>query len=164
MTNFAREIVFDRSIPVFDAVDFLSQRHIELINLFDAYNDAKSLTEKQQIAKAIRKSLTINLHLEDDIFYQEVKRMLMEKGWISAITMEHSIVKYLLNEIESLDIESAVYDIKIRVLGEHVKYLVKEKQTKLFPKVNASSKIDRWKLGAQLAARQSFLTHAFADK
>ncbi|GGY69609.1 hypothetical protein GCM10011613_12440 [Cellvibrio zantedeschiae] len=164
MTNIAREILFDRSIPVFDAIDFLTQGHQEIINYFDNYNRAKSLSEKQQIAKKICKALTINLHLEDDIFYQEVKRTLMEKGWLSAITMEHSVVKYLLSEIEGLDADSAVYDIKIKVLGEHVKYLIKEKQTKLFPKVNRSNKIDRWKLGAQLAARQSFLENAFASK
>lgn len=164
MTNIAKEILFDRSIPVFNATDFLCQRHHEIVNLFDDYNDAKSLLEKQQIVKTICKALTINLHLEDDIFYQEVKRTLMEKGWVSAITMEHSIIKYLLAEIEGLEVDSAIYDIKIRVLGEHVKYLVKEKQTKLFPKVNASNKIDRWRLGAQLAARQSFLANAFASK
>lgn len=164
MTNIAKEILFDRSIPIFNATDFLCQRHHEIVNLFDAYNGAKSLAEKQQIAQEICRALIINLHLEDDIFYQEVKRTLMEKGWLSAITMEHSIVKYLLAEIESLEADSAIYDIKMRVLGEHVKYLVKEKQTKLFPKVNASNKFDRWRLGAQLAARQSFLANAFSSK
>ncbi|RYE47753.1 MAG: hemerythrin domain-containing protein [Sphingobacteriales bacterium] len=164
MTNIAKEIIFDSSIPIFDATDFLSQRHREILDLFDDYNSARIVAEKQLIAKELCKLLTINLHLEDEIFYPEAKRALKEKGWVSAITMEHSIVKYLISEIESLDVDSAIYDIKIRVLGEQVRYLIKEKQTKLFPKVNASNKIDLWRLGSQLAARQHFLVHAFAGK
>jgi len=164
MTNIAKEILLDGCIPIFDATDFLSQRHRELLELFDDYNRARSLDDKSQIAKAICKAITINLHLEDDIFYPEIKRVLKEKGWVSAITMEHSIIKYLISEIENLDADSAIYDIKIRVLGEHVKYLIREKQAKLFPKVNTSNKLDLWRLGSQLAARQHFLVNAFADK
>lgn len=164
MTNIAREFLFDKSIPVVDAIDFLTERNQELVSLFDEYSGAKFLAEKQFIAQNIIKTITINLHLEDDIFYQEVKRNLMDKGWTSAITMEHSIIKYLLSEIETLDMDSAVYDIKIKVLGEHIRYLAKEKQTRFLPKVRSSNKIDRWRLGAQLAARQSFLENAFSHK
>lgn len=164
MTNIAREFHVDKSIPVIDALDFLTLRNQELVDLFDQYSGARSLIEKQSLGQQITKAITINLHLEDDIFYQEVKKTLMEKGWLSAITMEHSIIKYLLSEIEGLDIDSAVYDIKIKVLGEHIKHLVKEKHGKLFPKIKSSTKIDRWRLGAQLAARQSFLENAFASK
>lgn len=162
MTNIAREFLLDKSVPVIDAIDFLNERNEELVALFDEYKVAKFLAEKQYIAQKLIKAITINLHLEDDIFYQEVKRSVMDKGWVSAVTMEHSIVKYLLNELETLDIDSAVYDIKIKVLGEHIKYLVREKQDRFFPKVSVSNKIDRWKLGAQLAARQSFLESAFS--
>lgn len=161
MTNIAREIFFDKSIPVLNATDFLRESHNEIVNMFNDYNRATLLSKKQQIVKNIHKALTINLHLEDDIFYQEVKRTLMEKHWISAIAMEHSTIKYLLAEIEELEVDSIIYDVKVKVLGEQVKNLLKEKQTKLFPKINASKKIDLWRLGTQIAARQSFLENAF---
>lgn len=164
MTNIAREFLLDKSVPVVDAVNFLNECNQALVALFDEYKSVKSLPKKQEVARKLIKAIIINLHLEDDIFYQEVKRGLMDRAWVSAVTMEHSIIRYLLQELETLEVDSAVYDIKIKVLCEHVKYLVREKQTKLFPRVSASNKIDCWRLGQQLAARKDFLENAFANK
>jgi hypothetical protein len=157
MTNIARENLFDLSLPIYKATDFLSLRYQEVTDLFGNYERATSMVEKQTVASKICTALIINAHIEEDVFYPEVKKLLKEKGLISAAIMEHSILKYLVAEIQNLDADSAIYDIKIKVLNEHVKYQIKEKQNKLFPKVNASGKVDLWRLGAQVAARKSFL-------
>ena len=86
-----------------------------------------------------------------------MKIALKEKGVVSSATMNHAILKYLIIEIESIDADSDIYDIKIRVLGEHVKQHIKEKQSKLFPKAHASGKIDLWMLGAKHCAVFVFL-------
>ena len=78
--------------------------------------------------------------------------------------MSHARLKYLIAEIEHIDADSEIYDVKIKVLGEHLKEYVKEKQTKLFPKANASGKIDLWRLGAQLALRKEELKNMLSSR
>ncbi len=71
--------------------------------------------------------------------------------------MNHTVLKYLISEIESIDVDSDIYDIKIRVLCENAKQHIKENQSKIFSKAKASGKIDLWRVGAQLALRKEEL-------
>ena len=155
MTNIARQIQFETSSQVLDATTFLSASQQAILELFNQYDAAD--VRKQIIATKICSALMINMQIEEEIFHPAVKRTVKENGCLSAIAMEHSILKYLITEIESLDEDSSVYDIKVNVLNEHVKDHFAAKQTKLFPKVNACKKLDVWILGAQLAARKEEL-------
>ncbi len=157
MTNSAREILFETSPQILDAIAFLSSGDQAVVNLFAKYERTQSIVEKQNVAEKICKTLMINMQIEEEIFHPAVKIALKEKGVVSAATMSHAVLKYLILEIESLDADSDIYDIKIRVLGEHVKQHVKEKQSKLFPKAHVSGKIDLWRLGAQVALRKEEL-------
>jgi hypothetical protein len=160
MTNIAREILFETSSQVFDATTLLSGSQKETIDLFNAYDRAGSVSEKQKVANHICKLLRANIQLEEEIFYPAVKKAFKEKGVMSAVIMENSILKYLVSEIEELEADSTVFDIKIRVLGEHVKSQIIEKQTKLFPKVNSCGKLDVWELGSKLIKRKDELLNA----
>lgn len=157
MTNIAREMLFETSSQVLDATAFLSIGYKELINVFDEYERAKSIPEKQQMVEQISSTLMINMQIEEEIFHPAVKLVLKEKGVISAVIMNHSILKYLVSEIKSIDADSDIYDVKVRVLGEHVKQYFREKESRLFPKAHASGKIDLWALGAELASRKQIL-------
>jgi hypothetical protein len=161
MTNVAREMLFDTSM--LDAITFLSSGDQEIVNLFAKYERVQSITEKQNIVGMICKTSMINMQIEEEIFHPVLKIALKEKGIVSAVTMTHARLKYLISEIEHIDADSEIYDIKIKVLGEHVKEYVKEKQTKLFPKANTSGKIDLWRLGAQLALRKEELKNMLAS-
>jgi len=160
MTNIAREILFESSLQVLDATALLSASQKETIDLFGDYDRARSVTEKQNIADQICQTLSIDIQLEEEIFYPAVKNVLKEKGIISAAIMENSILKYLIAEIEELDADSTVFDIKVRVLGEHVRNQIIEKQTKLFPKANSQSKLDVWTLGAEMVSRKQEILYS----
>ncbi len=164
MTNVAREMLFEASLRMVDATTFLSAGDQEIVNLFAKCERVQSLTEKQQIVEMICTILTINMQIEEEIFHPVLKLALKEKGIVSAATMSHACLKYLISEIENIDADSEIYDIKIRVLGEHVKEYVKEKRTKLFSKANASGKIDVWRLGEQLAMRKEELRNMHAKR
>ena len=76
-------------------------------------------------------------------------------GCTSLPQPKRSILKYLVAEIESLGVDSVIYDIKVKVFGERVKPLVKEKQHNFFPKVIATGKVDFWRLGTELSEYQT---------
>lgn len=157
MTNSAREISLEAVSNDLEATNFLSSCDHEVVNLFARYERIRSIAEKQAVAEKICTTLMINMQIEEEIFHPMLKIALKEKGIVSAATMNYARLKYLISEIENIDTDSEIYDIKIRVLGEHVKQNVKEKQSKLFPKAHASGKIDLWRLGAQLALRKEEL-------
>lgn len=156
MTKIAREIQFETANRVLDAVEFLTIAQRDILELFNQYlasQHSESSAEKYSIAKKICSALTVNMQVEEEILHPAVKKAVKENGGISAAAMEHSILKYLIAEVASLDPDSSVYDIKIKVLGEQVKEHFTKDQMKLFPKVLASKKIDTWVLGSQLAKR-----------
>ena len=157
MSRIAREIQFETSNQIPDATSVLGESQKALIDLFGRYDRSRSIVEKAAITQEICTALRTEIQIEEDIFYPAVKKVLKETGTISAAIMANSILKYLIAEIEDLDADSSVYDIKVRVLSEHVKENIIEKQTKLFPKVNASGSLDVWGLGAQLKARKEKL-------
>ncbi|MES2823753.1 MAG: hemerythrin domain-containing protein [Pseudomonadota bacterium] len=162
MTNVAREMGFAPSM--LDATTLLSSCDQEIVNLFAKYERVQSLIEKQNLVEMICKTSMINMQIEEEIFHPVLKVALKEKGIVSSVTMSHARLKYLISEIENIHADSEIYDIKIRVLGEHVKEYVKEKQTRLFPKANTSGKIDLWRLGEQLALRKEELKNMFASR
>lgn len=155
MTNIVREIRFETSSRVLDAISFLTLVQRDILDLFNQYG--KSAGQRKLIAKKICNTLMISMQIEEEIFYPAVKKVVKESGSVSAAIMAHSILKYLISEIEELDEDSTVFDIKINVLGEHVKEHFMAEQLKLFPRIIASKKLDLWILGSNLAQRKNEL-------
>ena len=154
MTTIARKIQTETSSRVLDAISFISNYQRNILDLFNQYDKS---TAKKAITRKICNALMISMQIEEEIFYPDIRKVVKENGHLSAAIMGHSILKYLIAEIESLDEDSSVYDIKVSVLGEHVKELFMAKQTKLFPKIIALKKLDLWAIGAQLAWRKQEL-------
>jgi len=155
MPHNVKEAMFNSSLPFFSAIDFLNLRYQNITHLFSSYERAFSVTEKKKTSELICETLLASVQSEEVTLFPEIKKSLKDKGALSAIIMEHSILKYLVAEIESLDVDSVIYDIKVKVLGERVKQLVKEKQHNFFPKVIAAGKIDFWRLWAELSEYQT---------
>ena len=154
MTHIEREILFETSSEVLDVITLLTSSHKELLTKFSDYEQASSVINKQHIVESISSQIIIGMQAEEEIFYPAAKRVLKEKGIVSALIMHHAVLKYLLDELKSISAASDIHDIKVRVLGENVKQYIKEKQTKLFPKVIASGKLDLWMLGTQFLAHR----------
>ncbi len=94
------------------------------------------------------------MKIEAEFLYPAIKKVLKEKGMISAAIMNHTVLKYLMSEIESIDADSDVYDIKIRVLGEHVMRHFKETESRILSQVTECERIDLWALSAQVPSRR----------
>jgi len=149
----AKEAVFNSAHPMFSAIDFLNLSYQHINELFIGFEHLSLSDEKKKRSTMICEALLACVRAEEVIFFPEVKKFLKEKGLLSAIIMEHSIVKYLVAEIENLDADSVIYDIKIKVLNEKVKQVTREKQNKLFPKIISCAKVDLWRLGADLSVK-----------
>ncbi len=150
MTSMAKELNRTFLNPVQDAFAFLNTTYEHTIGLFLLYDRLTAVPQKQVIAKEICIALHINIQMEEQVFYPAVKQVLIKQGVLSAAIMRNSITKYLLAEAEALDVDSDIFELKIKVLGEQVKEHIKETRARLFPQIKSCGKLNLWDLGAQL--------------
>ena len=91
-----KEAMFNSSLPFFSAIDFLNLRYQDITHLFSSYERAFSVTEKKKTSELICETLLASVQSEEVTLFPEIKKSLKDKGALSAIIMEHSILKYLV--------------------------------------------------------------------
>jgi hemerythrin superfamily protein len=146
----------NRSPKEQDALALLAADHKEVSGLFDKYEKARSPATKKPLAAEICNSLTIHAQIEEEIFYPAVKRALKDKELVPEAAAEHAGIKTLIAEVEGMELDSEVFDAKMKVMHEYVKHHVEEEQNEMFPKVKSAG-LDLVELGAQLGGRKAEL-------
>lgn len=140
-----------------NAFDVLEQDHREVEEWFDEYDELQDDdARKSELAKQICLALKVHAQIEEEIFYPQARKATEDNDLLDEAVVEHSTVKDLIAEIESMEIGEELYDAKIRVLGEMVKQHIKEEEDELFPEVE-SAKMDLSAVGKELAERKEEL-------
>lgn len=127
--------------------------------LFVQFEKARSGKRKGELASKIGMELTVHAQIEEEIFYPAFAAATKDKTLVPESTVEHQTMKDLIAQIEGHNVDDALFDAKVTVLGEYVKQHVKEEQNEIFPKAR-KSKIDLKQRGEQLHARKAELTAA----
>lgn len=139
-----------------DAIALLKSDHRLVEDLFDQFESASSQEKKKKLVHSICQELTVHASLEEHFFYPPVREKLdKDKDMIDEAVVEHSSLKWLIAQLESESIDSALYEAKVTVLKEYVNHHVKEEEKDLFPRVRKSG-LDLAALGQTLmAAKQN---------
>lgn len=159
MVATAKKIVSDtKSSKAPEATSLLRADHKLVSNLFEEYENARSLNKKKALVEQICQELTIHAQIEEEIFYPKVQQVLKDHELIPEAKVEHDTLKVLIAQLQTQNIEDDKddYNAKVTVLSEYVKHHVKEEQNELFPKVK-ESKLDLYELGEQLMLRKEEL-------
>jgi hemerythrin superfamily protein len=145
-----------------DAIVLLTNDHKEVKALFKQYDklveaDAAD-DEKLAIAEQICQMLTVHATVEEEIFYPAARGALGDdEDLIDEADVEHATAKDLIAQLEgSSPADDALYDAKVKVLGEYIDHHVKEEEGEIFPKAK-KGKLDTAALGAEMAARKEEL-------
>lgn len=104
--------------------------------------------QRKSLVTEICTALSARAQIEDEIFYLPVKAASKDKLPVPEATAEHAGVKGLIAQLEGVEPDGEMYDVKVKVLSEYVKHHAKEAQAEMFPKVKASS-LDLAELGAR---------------
>ena len=141
-----------------NAFDVLEEDHRQVEEWFDQYDELKDSDEdrKADLAEKICLALKVHAQIEEEIFYPQAREATRDNDLIDEALVEHSTVKNLIAEIESMEVGEELYDAKIRVLGEMVKQHIKEEEEELFPELQ-STKMDLDAVGKELAERKEEL-------
>ena len=145
-----------------DAIAMLTNDHKEVKALFKEYDklveaDAED-DERQAVAEQICQMLTVHATVEEEIFYPAAREALgEEEDLIDEADVEHATAKDLIAQLEgSSPAEDALFDAKVKVLGEYIAHHVKEEEGEIFPKAK-KGKLDTAALGVEMAARKDEL-------
>ena len=137
------------------AIAILKKDHQQLKDLFDEFENAEKLQQKQRIAKTIVKELKAHAAVEEEMFYPAVRAAVGGKIMNEA-DVEHHVAKLLVAEIENMDGTEGHFDAKVHVLAESVRHHIKEEENDMMPKAK-SADIDFEILGDRLLARKEQL-------
>lgn len=144
-----------------DAIEMLTADHKEVKALFKQYDELVEADgdddEKQAIAQEICLKLTVHATVEEELFYPEARTVLGDdEDLVDEADVEHSTAKELIAQIEDASPEDALYDAKVKVLGEYIDHHVKEEEGEMFPKVK-KAKLDTASIGAAMVDRKQEL-------
>lgn len=118
-----------------NAIKLLKDDHNEFRSLFSSYKASDKYQEKYNIFKQIKEKLDVHTHIEETIFYPEVRK----KEGLEEITKEgieeHHVGDLLVREISDLTEESDKFEPKMDVLIESTEHHLQEEEGKMFPKV-----------------------------
>jgi hemerythrin superfamily protein len=149
-----------------DAIEMLTADHKEVKALFKQYAtlveaDGDS-AEKQEIAQQICQMLTVHATIEEELFYPAAREVLgADEDLVDEADVEHSTAKDLIAQFEDSAepddaMFDAMFDAKVKVLGEYIDHHVKEEEGQMFPKVK-KAKLDTASIGAEMAQRKTEL-------
>ena len=140
-----------------DAIALLKADHREVDQLVQQFEKARG-DRKEAIARRICNALTVHAQVEEELLYPAARNALGQgdADIVDEADVEHATVKQLVADVEGSTPTDALYDAKVKVIGEYVKHHVREEERELFPKLRRSG-IDLRTLGTRLAERKQAL-------
>ena len=143
-----------------DAVALLEADHRAVEQLFAAFEKASSDAEKRDIANGICVALKVHARLEEELFYPAAAKVLNDTSLVDEALVEHASAKDLIAQIEAGAPGQALFDARVKVLGEYIDHHVTEEEDEIFPQCR-SSNLDLATLGAVMASRRQELSLGF---
>lgn len=116
----------------------LKDDHKNVARLFRRYEKAgdRAFVEKREVVDRIIEELSVHAAIEEQLFYPVARATVPGTEDIALESLEeHHIVKWVLAELEDLDVEDERFNAKVTVLIENVRHHVEEEETELFPLV-----------------------------
>jgi hemerythrin superfamily protein len=150
-----------------DATILLTRDHREVSRLFKQYEklaDAEAdASDRQALAEQICMLLTTHATIEEEIFYPAARQADVEGDLLDEAQVEHASAKDLIAQIRAMTPDEALYDAKVKVLGEYIDHHVQEEENEMFPKCRKSD-MDLAGLAQQLSERKSELLAEAAEE
>lgn len=142
-----------------DALSLLTEDHKKVLKMFKDFEklgDEDDSDSKGELVRQICTELTVHAQIEEEIFYPAVRDAISEDDLLDEAEVEHTTVKELVAQLESMQSGDELYDAKVTVLGEYVNHHVKEEQGDMFAKVRKTD-LDLTALGEEMQQRKEEL-------
>jgi hemerythrin superfamily protein len=121
-----------------DVLDRLKDDHRDVEDLFRQFEAATEPSRQKSIAIEICGALTRHAELEEQLFYPRVREAIEEPEMVDEAVVEHDTLKYLIEQIESGDLDDDMFRASIAVLKTYVEHHVEEEEREMFKRVRES--------------------------
>ena len=145
-----------------DALTLLRDDHQQVLALFEQFETATPTTlddRRRVLAERVCEFLSVHAQIEEEIFYPAVRTVIEEQELLDDAEVEHAVAKDLIEQIQTMDADEALYDAKVRVLAEYVRHHIQTEEDELFGLVELAD-LDLDELGEELLARKQELLGA----
>jgi hypothetical protein len=132
-----------------DAIELLKEDHREVERMFKEFEKASSPDAEKRIAAEICEALTKHAKLEEELFYPEAREAVSEPEMVDEAVVEHNTMKYLIEQIESGELDDDMFRATVTVLKEYVEHHVEEEEKEMFKEVRKAD-VDTEMLGEQM--------------
>jgi len=126
-----------------DAVTLLRNDHKTVEGLFKRFEKAgpNAHKTKQDVVAKIVEELSVHAAIEEQVFYPAVRKGVPEASAdVLESLEEHHIVKWVLSELDGMDVADERFTPKVTVLIENVRHHVAEEEDTLFPEIRKAMK------------------------
>ena len=138
-----------------DAIVLIKKDHDKVKELFEQFEEAKTLAAKKKIVADTLLELKLHAAIEEEIFYAVVRPQI-EKKIMNEADEEHHVAKLLIAELEEMDGTESHYDAKYKVLSENIRHHIREEESDLLPKARDLD-INYELMGERITARKAVL-------
>ncbi|HEX6512751.1 MAG TPA: hemerythrin domain-containing protein, partial [Chloroflexota bacterium] len=127
-------------------VNLLKQDHRTVEGLFQEYERAAGMTERDRLCQDICTELTIHSEIEEQCFYPGVRSTAGLEDMVEESLKEHMQVKQLCSDIQGMTSGDARISTRMAELKQAVEHHVKEEERDMFPQVREMCD-QQWLLG-----------------
>jgi hypothetical protein len=117
-----------------NAITLLKEDHKKVSGIFEKLEDTTNRAEKTrpELFAQLRQELEIHTHIEEMIFYPELKREAETREITLEGIEEHRDVKAALAELAATSVTDELWGIRLKVLKELVEHHVEEEEGDMF--------------------------------
>lgn len=134
-----------------DAISLLTQDHRDVEALFDRFESGSGAKTRLKLAQEICTALRLHARVEEEIFYPAAREAIDETDLVAEAEVEHDSAKYLMDRIDSGDLDEEALRAHVMVLKEYVAHHVEEEEEELFKQVRETD-LDLEALGEEIEA------------
>jgi hypothetical protein len=138
-----------------DAVSLLKADHRKVKDMLKKAMQSQSSSEKKKLVQQICLELTVHAKIEEELVYPLLRQE--DEKEAEEAELEHSLVKYMIRDLEKGSLKGVELDARIKVLNELVTHHVKEEETSALPELEKAGDIDMQDLGLRLAERKEIV-------
>ena len=119
-----------------NAFQLLKEDHQKVDGLFKQLEPTTERAEKTrtELFGKLKEELDIHTKIEESVFYPAIKQAAETREMVLEGFEEHHVVKLLLNELDSLPVDTEQWTAKLKVLQENVEHHVEEEEQEMFQK------------------------------
>jgi hemerythrin superfamily protein len=143
-----------------EATRLLEADHAEIGQLFEQYqqlvDDRADDDQRRALTEQICTLLVVHAAIEEEIFYPAARKASDEHEVLDEAEVGNELARVLIAKILEMDPGDALYDARVKVLGEHIDHHVQREEGELFAKCKSVG-MDLQALGAELADRKQAL-------